>query len=685
MAKMFPSQPRYGTQSRAEIFLFHELEKQLDDDFMVFHSVAWQIKDNRTGNHDGETDFIIIHPFFGVLILEVKGGQITYESESDTWLSNGRSIKDPFQQGTKAKYSLLNKLKEIKDWNGRFVSIGNVIAVPDMVIDGFVRLNGPRELILDADDSRNISSWISEAFHYLNGSLSTQNTAIDSETLERLQHIFYPSWNFNSSLVNYFAQQNIVMQKLTEEQFLMLDFLQRQKRVAISGCAGSGKTLLALEKAIRLGEDGFKVLVLCNNPFLAKDLRDKVTGTTIQIYDFATLVYGLISGNQFIQDEYLDIYQYIHDENSHSEQWTQFKEPSPQEIDTAFSLLVNLEGRFDAVIVDEGQDFRDMWWVIAEACLQSQEHGIFYIFFDDNQAIFPFGSQSQYPIAQAPYPLSKNCRNAGKILEMVQKFYSQTINVSHLLAEEGIVEQWIYKEGDQNNAIEQLQIALEEARKYSPDLSNVVVVSAEIASPQQSILNGLVIRELLPNSTWQESLLKAFRSAGISTRDLELSKERFPTDEDIRIIGYHCRSESIRYIDQYSRSRLTSEPSNLKWVLRSHGLELPSNTSPSRAMKFFGRENWAKDLLFYYKPSRLTAIDDQNKYPDFHKVTLSDIPSFKGLEANGVILFYWGVYPIGYEKQLETNLCVGLSRARHLLYFISPFDMSEKIKSITNS
>ena len=47
----------------------------------------------------------------------------------------------------------------------------------------------------------------------------------------------------------------------------MLDMLGRQTRVAIGGCAGSGKTFLAAEKARRLTKQGFSVLVLRFQPF----------------------------------------------------------------------------------------------------------------------------------------------------------------------------------------------------------------------------------------------------------------------------------------------------------------------------------------------------------------------------------------------------------------------------------
>jgi hypothetical protein len=49
--------------------------------------------------------------------------------------------------------------------------------------------------------------------------------------------------------------------------------LDGERRVAVSGPAGSGKTLLAAEKARRLADQGFEVLLTCFNRPLADHVR----------------------------------------------------------------------------------------------------------------------------------------------------------------------------------------------------------------------------------------------------------------------------------------------------------------------------------------------------------------------------------------------------------------------------
>jgi len=72
--------------------------------------------------------------------------------------------------------------------------------------------------------------------------------------------------------------------------------------------------------------------------------------------------------------------------------------------------------------VDEGQDFPENWWVALKLLLNQPDDGIFYFFHDSNQNIF--GKGWQPPLEEAPFSLTKNCRNTQKIHSYVLQFYS---------------------------------------------------------------------------------------------------------------------------------------------------------------------------------------------------------------------------------------------------------------------
>jgi len=83
--------------------------------------------------------------------------------------------------------------------------------------------------------------------------------------------------------------------------------------------------------------------------------------------------------------------------------------------------LDRLGTQYDAVIVDEGQDFRDNWWVPLQCLLHDPDQSIFYIFFDDNQNLYR--TAQTIPMELAPFPLTRNCRNTQSIHQVVMQFY----------------------------------------------------------------------------------------------------------------------------------------------------------------------------------------------------------------------------------------------------------------------
>jgi UvrD-like helicase C-terminal domain/AAA domain len=200
---------------------------------------------------------------------------------------------------------------------------------------------------------------------------------------------------------------------LTQQQFITLDLLRWQKRAAISGCAGSGKTFIALEQAQRLARRGFSVLLTCYNRYLANWLRqhlmelarEDIALRNIEVMNFHRVAYRLCERVHIPlpQDESRD-----------------YDEDFAVGLITASDLV---EDRYDAILADEGQDFNDSWWDALLSLLRSPEESLFYVFYDDNQRIY--GRHSAYPIpSDHYYPLTINCRTTLTIHEEVMKHYN---------------------------------------------------------------------------------------------------------------------------------------------------------------------------------------------------------------------------------------------------------------------
>lgn len=77
---------------------------------------------------------------------------------------------------------------------------------------------------------------------------------------------------------------------------------------------------------------------------------------------------------------------------------------------------------YDAIIIDEGQDFQDEYWLAIDMLFESQEsESKLYIFQDGNQAIY--SSSEELPIDEVPLYLIDNCRNTKPIHKLAYQYY----------------------------------------------------------------------------------------------------------------------------------------------------------------------------------------------------------------------------------------------------------------------
>ena len=75
---------------------------------------------------------------------------------------------------------------------------------------------------------------------------------------------------------------HMVFHKLLKEQSAVLNFLDEQRTAVINGAAGTGKTLVAVEKAKRHARRGEKVLFLCFNSQLKDYLSENFADENIE-------------------------------------------------------------------------------------------------------------------------------------------------------------------------------------------------------------------------------------------------------------------------------------------------------------------------------------------------------------------------------------------------------------------
>src|SRR5262249_17934418 len=175
---------------------------------------------------------------------------------------------------------------------------------------------------------------------------------------------------------------------------------------------GSGKTLLALDFAVTLASSGKRVLLLCFNRNLAAWLSEQKAGDlrltpSAGVFEIATfhsfaLTLARRTGIEF--------------EVPPDNPQPFWDDEAPLLLEQALEVL-RARGTplaFDAVVVDEGQDFAPDWWVTVESLTRDGRDGRLYAFLDLNQSVRGVAGLPPVPF-QARFRLTTNCRNTKSI------------------------------------------------------------------------------------------------------------------------------------------------------------------------------------------------------------------------------------------------------------------------------
>jgi len=400
MARMIPQKISSTTKSNAEKTLFQIFEKKLSDDYIVFHGTWWQ--DIKYIPPDREADFIIIHPEQGILILEAKGGEIRYDPLNKAWYQNERKMKiSPFTQARDINFKFLDFLRKHDEFKNKDFCIGQCVAFPeiDEVVNNLPS-EAPQEILLLRPQLGNISGWISSVFDRYKG--ERHFTKLGDQRTDLIIKLISPSTEFKKYIASDIRETNQEIIQLTQQQFDILNNLSQHPECIVRGCAGSGKTQLAIEKARRLCQHLVKTLVICKS-------------NNLSLYLAASL-----------QDEIKRGYCVV----------SSFEEIYPRKSQLTFD--------FTAIILDEGQDFEFKETNYLKKLIP--DDGIFYIFQDSNQKNFK--KENKLTLQVHPTVLNKNCRNTHQIFKYAEPFVSCSHAINSSKMEGRDVVSRVYEETD---------------------------------------------------------------------------------------------------------------------------------------------------------------------------------------------------------------------------------------------
>jgi len=423
MARMMPLLPDEkldALRSRAEARFFRACRDQLGQRLLVLHSIPYITR--LSGEpRDGEADFVIFLPENGFMVVEIKGGGVSYDPNERRWYSvnaarERNEIKDPFIQGSQEKHALLELIKRHRDWPKLGIGwllAGHAVFLPDVDrVDPLVMPHGPREILGGRQDLDDLGSWLSKVIAYWQGE-EPHSQSLGSRGMALIEEIFCKPREVRPLISAELREDEAAHIRLTEQQSRVLRALGRHGRAAICGGAGTGKTLLAVEKARQLAAEGCRTLLLCYNRPLADHLRYVIGDqpklmcmSFHQLCEWKTREMAARTGRDVLEEAILAF-------------------PARDRFDyhLPYALAIALDeipDPYDAVVVDEGQDFRDEFWFAVEL-LSNDASSRLYVFYDQNQAIYT--RSSKFPIKDEPFLLTTNCRNTDFIHNAAYRYY----------------------------------------------------------------------------------------------------------------------------------------------------------------------------------------------------------------------------------------------------------------------
>ena len=429
MARMYPALE--GTliddhiSERSEAYVYRKLAK-IDNEFHVYHSVRYVDFSPSSKKPEGECDFVIFHRRLGLLVFEVKGGRIT--CESGQWYTSGKRGKAkiyPYKQARTNLHVIVDKLRGVHNIREKF-SYGYAVCFPDSKVPhGSQSLHNStlesKDVTLGASDLQELEKSLPRIMKKWKGGRTI--APMSKGTFDAIGRVLERRFDLASSLQRELDAANSRLITLDKDQIRFLDFMQQQPKAALEGPAGSGKTILATEKARRVAEEGGRVLLLTYNVPLAdklsKDLRTESHVTVSNVHRWGMKLIRRTGVSSRVAP--------LHNGGELNDSF--FKEDFPDLLLDAIDIS---RKRYDALIIDEGQDFLPTTLTALQTVLK--ENGCFYVFFDPHQDVYDTHEALDLPTP--PYPLGANYRSPRSVVDFTKSRTQIPVN-SHRLSIQG--------------------------------------------------------------------------------------------------------------------------------------------------------------------------------------------------------------------------------------------------------
>lgn len=601
MAYMVPDTiPRRATVG--ERILFESLKDHLPSDYIVYYEP--EIRGRRP-------DFVIIGPDLGLVILEVKDyiKSTLYQVNHDEWTLRNTAgelitTKSPLKQARDNARIIENYLKKDKNLiqeTGSYLKFpyGFGTVFTRMKQEDFIKLDlyqviEPQFVLcrdeIDPDEDGFSPDILRDKIHEMFTVWTTRKTILTDEDIQAIRFHLFPEVRISAEYRTPIQHQDQLLLSLHNIKTMDLHQENMAKQIGdkhrlIRGVAGSGKTLVLASRAKMLAKahPDWKILVLCYGIPLSRSLKQMIEQKLDEPDDLMDLINA--GATNSIKVSKIEVYNF--------HEWLRNSlHMKDSDIPALLDKLNKNEAivpAYDAILIDEGQDFEPDWLKLLSLCLNPDTQSLLLVE-DRAQSIFKRKTSLAQDIGLdfrgRSKILSINYRNTAQIVQFAWNFYQEHSQLKNKV---------------QDGSIE----------------------GVEIIPPQSTKRKG------------PEPMIKGFRYIQeemnfVSKSIIYLHQQKNIPFEDIAILYRVKNSHRISYIDE------------IKHSLNEHELPFTWITENAEAKRNFIRNE---------RTIKISTIDSA-KGLDFRAVFIINIEnmpfSLEEVEEREVSLFY-----IGMTRALE--------------------------------
>lgn len=544
------------------------------DDWVAIHSLdlaPWN-RSLRT-----ELDFLLIIPDTGMLCIEVKShDRITFEN--DRWYPPDIK-RSPFKQAADARHTFYRRLRDIAP-QFKQVPVVHCCIFPRARFDLHPNLSVQPWELIDACEFRKFRSG-ADFCENLRGrarclidsdeNLHPLQLKLSAVQIEGILQACLPVQKRRPHARDEIARREEDLDRiLRDQQKPVLQLATTNDRLLVSGAAGTGKTLIAMEVARRAADRGQRVALLCFNQLVGEWLARKVAADRNP---------NLIVGRAIrLMAEMIGL---VVPTAPRADYWE--NELPSRILDRLTDPEIEDRASFDYLVLDEAQDVlaRPRLWECLTGFLRGgSSNGSFCMLGDfDNQVLAERSTLGRSLAAlraqarPAEYPLTENCRNYRIIGEsaVCLSGLKSSIYSGYMRSGGGILNYDIYFYSSEAEQRQKLLQWLKEFEGQGYLASEITLLS--FRTPDQSVASKMASEGALLRPAWQAPTeattyasvhaFKGLENKVIILTDVVLGSAGF--HRDLFYTGMTRACESLRILcDTASQQTLA------KWLFERH-------------------------------------------------------------------------------------------------------------------